>query len=177
MFEKGLWDGTCTRSAQSNFRSAACYPQKEENTMFKKKHLILLIVLTILLVNTGMASALVSAPEPQPVTLALAVKISPVRIYPPLVIFTATLSRVPPMTFNMPVVDFFTQVPVICQGIESTDTGVCGSPVSYLGSAKFNPEGQAILSKQMKPGTYTAIARTQVNGAWIFSNELSFEVP
>jgi hypothetical protein len=101
-----------------------------------------------------------STPTPTP-TLTLTVTQSPLAIWPPIMIYTAQLNYVPPTTTAHLKVDFY---------------NLAGARVEYLGSAPVNQTGQAQLSRQVKPGTYTAIARVMINSQVIWSNIVTYEV-
>jgi hypothetical protein len=145
--------------------------------MKKNKLLILMIVMILVLVNSGVASAAVFRPAPPPTTLNLKVSFSPITIYPPLVIFTATLSRASVDSDILPVVDYFLVTPTLCSLQELSSDNLCDPRMIYLGSAQLNPCGQAVFSRQMEPGAYTAVARIKINGTTVWSNYVSFKVP
>jgi hypothetical protein len=94
-------------------------------------------------------------------TLTLTVTQSPLTIYPPIMIYTAQLSYVPSITSTQLMVDFY---------------NLEGTGLVYLGSSPLNQKGQAVLSKQMKPGTYSAIARVMINSHLIWSNIVTYKV-
>jgi hypothetical protein len=146
--------------------------------MSKNKLFILLVVLILLVVNSGIASATTApGPTPQPPMLSLKVTISPITIYPPLVLFTATVSRLPSSGDIPPVVDYFLVSPSLCFS-SALSTGILCSPtLNYLGSAQVNRYGEAVFSQQMKAGAYTAVARINISGATIWSSNVSFQVP
>ena len=93
--------------------------------------------------------------------LKLAVTQSPLAIYPPIMIYTAQLSYMPPTPSAQLKVDFY---------------NISGTKVEYLGSAPVNQAGQAVLSKQIHPGTYSAIARVVINSHVIWSNIVTYKV-
>ena len=76
-------------------------------------------------------------------------------------IYTAQLNVLPPMPSTGWKVDFYNYS-------ETT--------VVYLGSAPVNQAGQAVLSRQLYPGTYTAIARLVINSRVIWSNAVTYLV-
>jgi hypothetical protein len=76
-------------------------------------------------------------------------------------IYTAQLSYVPSTTSTQLRVDFY---------------NLAGANMEYLGSAPVTQTGQAELSRQMKPGTYTAIARVMINSHVIWSNIVTYKV-
>ena len=146
--------------------------------MSKNKLLVLGIVLILLIANSGIASADPSpGPVPQPPMLSLKVTISPITIYPPLVVFTATLSRLSSSGDIPPVVDYFLVSPSLCFSSPSSIGILCDPSLTYLGSARVNQHGEAVFSRQMKPGAYTAVARVNVAGTTIWSSYVSFQVP
>lgn len=147
--------------------------------MSKNKLIILVIVLVLVLANFGVALASDPSPiiPPQPNTLSLDVDFSPLPIYPPLMIFTATLNRVPPSIGPVPVVDYYLVLPDICSAPPMSTTKGCYPNLAYLGSAQVDRNGQAFFSKQMSRGGYTALARVTISGVTVWSNEVSFKVP
>jgi len=76
-------------------------------------------------------------------------------------IYTAQLGYVPPTPSVHLNVDFY---------------NLAGTRVEYLGSAPVTQTGQAVLSKQMNPGTYTTIARVVINSQVIWSNTVTYQV-
>jgi len=76
-------------------------------------------------------------------------------------IYTAQLNILPPTPVTQFKVDFF---------------NISGPKVEYLGSALIDQAGKAILSKQILPGTYTAIARLLINAREIWSNAVTYTV-
>jgi hypothetical protein len=94
--------------------------------------------------------------------LTLTVTQSPLTVYPPIMIYTAQLSYVPPAPSTQFKVDFF---------------NLSWTGWEYLGSAIVNPKGEAVLSKQMHAGKYTAIARVVINSRSIWSNAVTYKVP
>jgi hypothetical protein len=86
---------------------------------------------------------------------------SPLAIYPPIMIYTAQLMVMIPIPATGVKVDFY----------NLQETGL-----EYLGSAEMGKMGQAVLSKQMCPGTYTAIARAAINSLVIWSNPVPYTV-
>jgi hypothetical protein len=93
--------------------------------------------------------------------LKLTVTQSPLTIYPPVMIYTAQLTVMIPIPSTGVKVDFY----------NLQETGL-----EYLGSAEMGNLGQAMLSKQMCPGTYTAIARAVINSLEIWSNPVPYTV-
>jgi hypothetical protein len=146
--------------------------------MSKNKLFILLVVLILVLVNSGIAAATTApGPTPQPPMLSLKVTISPITIYPPWVIFTATLSRLPTSGDILPAVDYYLVSPSLCLS-SALSTGIlCDPSLTYLGSARVNQYGEAVFSQQMKSGAYTAVARVNFSGTTIWSSNVSFQVP
>jgi hypothetical protein len=93
--------------------------------------------------------------------LKLTVTQSPLTIYPPIMIYTAQLLVMIPIPSTGVQVDFY----------NLQETGL-----EYLGSAEMGNMGQAMLSKQVCPGTYTAIAQAVINSLVIWSNPLPYTV-
>jgi hypothetical protein len=125
---------------------------------------ILALVLVLALSAVGAALAADPGPVPAPPTLKLGVTQSPLTVYPPIMIYTAQLSYVPPTPTTQLVVDFYNQ--------SST-----GTAIVYLGSAPVNSTGKAVLNKQMTAGTYTAIAKIVIGTQTIWSNKVLYKVP
>jgi hypothetical protein len=100
-------------------------------------------------------------PIPRYPTLTLTVTQSPLTVYPPIMIYTAQLSYVPPTPSTQLKIDFF--------NLSWTDW-------EYLGLAIVSPKGEAVLSKQMHAGTYLAIARVVINSRSIWSNAVIYMV-
>jgi len=124
------------------------------------------IILALVLSISGVALAADIGPI-RPPTLKLSVTQSPLTIYPPIMIYTAQLSYLPPVVSNAPLmVDFYNL---------STDSSV--DKMEYLGSAPVDKTGKAVLSKQMKAGAYVAIAKIVLNGQTIWSNKVEYKVP
>jgi hypothetical protein len=94
-------------------------------------------------------------------TLTLTVTQSPLAVYPPIMIYTAQLSFVPPATSVQLKVDFY---------------NLAGTGLEYLGSAPLNPAGQAVLSRQIYPGEYNALAGMRFNSHEIWSNIVPYKV-
>jgi hypothetical protein len=86
---------------------------------------------------------------------------SPLTIYPPIMIYTAKLMVMIPIPSTGVKVDFY--------NLEETG-------LEYLGSGMIDNHGEALLSKQMCPGNYTAIARAEVNSLVIWSNPVTYTV-
>jgi hypothetical protein len=124
--------------------------------------IILILVLAASLCGSVFAADIVPAPP----TLKLTVEMSPLDIWPPMMIYTAQLSYMPPVITNVPMCDFY-NIPV-----DSTSNI---SP--YIGSAPFDKTGKAVLSKQIKPGAYVAYAQTKINSMLIVSNKVEYKVP
>lgn len=110
----------------------------------------------------------VSAPStwtvPGPISGVLPIRLtvtqSPLAIYPPIMIYTAQLTVLIPTPSAGFTVDFYNLSEI---GLE------------YLGSV-VTWTGQAVLSRQIKPGTYTAIARVVINSHAFWSNEVNYKV-
>jgi len=133
--------------------------------MMKKRILGFILILVIALTLGSLAIA--ADTDPALPTLKLSVAQSPLTIYPPYIIYTAQLSFLPPLTTARIVADFYN----INDAAGSYDT-----KMEYLGSIPFDNTGQAVLSKQMKPGYYVAIAKTVINGVIIWSNKVEYKV-
>jgi hypothetical protein len=138
------------------------YLLRRKEHMFKKRiiSIILVIVSMFIFFSTGSADI-----EPVKPVLKLTVEQSPLEIYPPIMIYTATLNYFPPVTAECLKVAFYN----IDESSESADSG-------YLGSAVFNREGKAVLSKQIRPGKYVAIAKTRIHWRVIVSNKVKYIV-
>lgn len=124
--------------------------------------IILIVVLAASLCGIALAADIVPAPP----TMKLTVEISPLDIYPTMMIYTAQLSYMPPVSSNILKADFY-HVPV--------NTPVY-TPI-YLGSTPFDKTGKAVLSKQIIRGAYTGHAKTAINGIVIVSNLVEYKVP
>jgi hypothetical protein len=120
---------------------------------------ILIAVIALCLGNLAFAGSGPVLPD-----LKLTVEQSPLAIYPPLMIYTAQLSFVPPVPSTPLVADFYNLAP---DG---------SSILVYLGSGPFDNTGKAVLLKQMRPGIYTAIAKTVIDGIVIWSNKVEYKV-
>lgn len=132
--------------------------------MMKKRivGLIFILVITLAFGNFAFAADLTPAiPD-----LKLSVAQSPLAVYPPFMIYTAQLSFMPPIISTQLVADFF--------NINADSTG--SSLLDYLGSVPFDNTGKAVLGKQMKPGIYTAVAKTVINGVTVWSNKVQYKV-
>jgi hypothetical protein len=132
--------------------------------MFKNKsvNILFVLALVLVLVLSVAGAALAATPVPAPPTLKLTVTQSPLAIYPPYMIYTAQLSYVPPNPSAQLKVDFY---------------NVAQLAQVYLGSALVDSTGKAVLSKQMKAGTYTAISKIVINTQTIWSNTVLYKVP
>jgi hypothetical protein len=132
--------------------------------MMKKRiaGFILIMVIALALGNFAFAADLTPAlPD-----LKLSVQQSPLAVYPPFMIYTAQLSFMPPIISAQLVADFY--------NINPDSTG--SSFLEYLGSVPFDKTGKAVLGKQIKPGVYTAVAKTVINGVTIWSNKVDYKV-
>jgi hypothetical protein len=125
---------------------------------------ILALVLALVLSVAGVVLAAGSGPVPAPPTLKLTVEQSPLTVYPPFMIYTAQLSYVPTNSSTQLTVDFY-------------NLTASGTTMEYLGSAPVDKTGKAVLSKQMKAGSYTAIASIVINTQTIVSNKVTYKVP
>jgi hypothetical protein len=94
-------------------------------------------------------------------TLTLSVAQSPLAVYPPIMIYTAQLSYVPTTSTAQMKVDTY---------------NLKGTGLEYLGSAPVDKTGKAVLSRQMYPGTFTAIARVVIDSKEVWSNSVRYEV-
>jgi hypothetical protein len=131
--------------------------------MMKKRIIsfICILVIALALGNFAFAADLTPAlPE-----LKLSVQQSPLAIYPPFMIYTAQLSFIPPIISTQLVADFYNI---------SLDSPV--STLDYLGSVPFDKTGKAVLGRQIKPGVYTAVAKTVINGVTVWSNKVEYKV-
>ncbi len=146
--------------------------------MSKTKLLIIAITLALLISNSVIAPAVAagSAIQPQPYILNLKAEISPLTIYPPLVVFTATLNRLPPIMIESPAVEYYLVSPTVCSASLMRSIA-CNPKLVYMGSAPLNSQGQAIYTKQLYPGSYAVIARITYNGITTWSNEVAFNIP
>jgi hypothetical protein len=102
----------------------------------------------------------VPGPVPGVPPIRLTVTQSPLAIYPPIMIYTAQLTVLIPTPSAGFTVDFY---------------NLSGIGLEYLGSV-VTQTGQAVLSRQMNPGTYTAIARMVINSQVYWSNEVTYKV-
>lgn len=130
--------------------------------MSKIKFVSIVLAVALVFGTAGAALAADTGPVPVVPTLKLSVTQSPLTIYPPVMVYTAQLSYVPPTPTARLVVDFY----------NVDDTGLV-----YLGSAPVDSAGKAVLSKQMRRGTYTAISKVVVNQQEIWSNKVLYKVP
>lgn len=126
-----------------------------------KKIFGLILIVVLLSGLCGLVSAADVTPMP---TLKLTVQQSPLAVWPPIMIYTAQLSFMPPVSTTQLKADFY------------NITSPMG-PIMYLGSAPFDSTGKAVLSKSMNPGTYTALASTVINNLTIKSNTVTYKVP
>lgn len=124
--------------------------------MFKK---LLLIAILVLLVTLGFSTFALGA------DLTLTVQKSPLDIYPPMMIYTASLNWPLPISSTTQIrVDFYNGL-------------VGGPPIILIGSAMLNQQtGKAVLNKQMNPGSYQAVAQTTINGQSYVSNVVLYKV-
>jgi hypothetical protein len=93
--------------------------------------------------------------------LKLTVARSSLTIYPPVMIFTAKLMILITIPSTGVRVDFYNLV---------------GNGLEFLGSGQIGNTGEALLNKQMCPGTYTAIARAEINSLVLWSNPVPYMV-
>lgn len=130
--------------------------------MIKVKFVNVILVVALVLGGVGTVWAADSGSVSTAPTLKLAVTRSPLAIYPPVMLYTAQLSNAAPTSTAQWKVDYY---------------HLAGTGLVYLGSAPVDSTGQAVLSKQMSPGTYTAIARVVINQQVIWSNKVIYTVP
>lgn len=131
--------------------------------MLKSK--ILAVVMTLVLALSFCLTAVAADTAPVLPTLKLSVQQSPLAVYPPIMVYTAQLSFVPPVISNTLKVDFYNVG-------NSTDPAL----LIYLGSASVDKSGKAVLSKQMKPGKYTGVSKIIINSNTIWSNKVDYLV-
>lgn len=136
--------------------------------MYKNKFVIMLFVTALVLCSLGTGFA--ASPKLIPVAplLKLSVTQSPLTVYPPFMIHRAQLSYLPPTPSARLIVDFY--------HLTSTGTAT-NTGLVYLGLAPVDRTGAAVLSKQIKAGTYTAIARIVINRQVVWSNKIIYKVP
>lgn len=131
--------------------------------MLKKRIISFILIIASIFIFFSTGSADISPVRP---ILTLKVEQSPLEIYPPIMIYTAKLNYFPTVSHVCLKADFYNLID------NSTDTANSG----YLGSAIFDREGKAVLSRQIKPGKYAAIAKTKIYGRVIVSNRVKYEV-
>lgn len=133
--------------------------------MMKKRITGLVLILAVALVFSSLAFA--NPADSALSYLKLTVEISPANVYPPIVIYTAQLGNIPPITSTKLIADFYNI---------NTNTDPVNGNLDYLGSAPFDNTGKAVLYKQMKPGYFVGIAKTEINGKLIWSNRVEYKV-
>jgi hypothetical protein len=129
--------------------------------MLKNRFMIGLFVITLIVCSTGTAFTSPQGPLPVAPTLTLTVTKSPLAIYPPVIIHTAKLGILPTMSPVQYKVDFYS---------------LASTGWVLLGSATMDRTGKAVLSKQMKAGTYTVMAQVVIGGKVITSNKVTYKV-
>ena len=132
--------------------------------MLKK---ILLVSLLVFLVSFSFGSVFSAGPGPIAPDLTLTVQQSQIAIYPPIMIYTATLNwPLPISTTTQIVVDFY------------NGPAITMPPMVLIGSAILDPTtGKAVLNKQMQAGSWEAVARTTINGTTLVSNAVFYKIP
>lgn len=130
--------------------------------MFKKRVISLVLIIASIFIFFSTGAADIAPVRP---ILKLSVEQSPLAVYPPIMIYTAQLNPLPPISNARLVADFY--------NINENSTS---DNASYLGSAPFDNTGKAVLSKQIKPGKYIAIAKTKINNRVIVSNKVAYIV-
>jgi hypothetical protein len=135
--------------------------------MLKNKFVKILLVIALMVCTMGTAFVPSARRVPVAPILKLTVTQSPLTVYPPIMIYRAQLSYLPPTPSAKLMVDFY--------NISSTAT-VTNTGLVYLGSAPVDRTGVAVLSKQMKAGIYTAVARIVINRQVIWSNKVTYKV-
>jgi hypothetical protein len=136
--------------------------------MYKNKFVNILFVLALVLCTIGTGFMTSSRLVPIAPALKLSVTPSSLTVYPPIMIYRAQLSYLPPTPSAKLIVDFY----------NLTSTGIVTSTgLVYLGSAPVDRSGAAVLSKQIKAGTYTAVARIVINRQVVWSNKVTYKVP
>ncbi|MGA2489393.1 MAG: hypothetical protein ABSF99_04295 [Anaerolineales bacterium] len=129
--------------------------------MTKIKLIHILFIIALVLCTTGTAFVVNPGPVSTAPTLKLTVTQSPLTIYPPVMIYKAQLSSLPTTSSVQLKVDFY---------------NMAGTGLVYLGSAPVDRTGTAVLNRQMKAGTYTAISRIVINWQIIWSNKVMYKV-
>ena len=130
--------------------------------MLKKRFVISLFVIAFVLSATGTAFTTAQGPLPYAPSLTLTVTKSPLAIYPPIMIHSAQLNALPTMSPVQLKVDFYS---------------LASTGWVQLGSVVLDKTGKAVLSKQMKTGTYTVMAQVLIGSQVITSNKVTYRVP
>ena len=130
--------------------------------MLKKRIISIVLIFASIFIFFSTGSADISPVKP---TLKLTVEQSPLDIYPPIMIYTAQLNYIPNTT----------DVRLIAYFYNINDSSI-SADAGYLGSAPFDRTGKAVLSKQIKPGAYVAIAKTKIKDTVIVSNKVKYRV-
>ena len=136
--------------------------------MYKTNFVNIFFVITLVLCTLG--TGFVVSPKLIPVApvLKLSVTQSALTVYPPIMIHRAQLGYLPPMPSAKLRVDYY--------HVPSTSPAT-STALFHLGSAPVDRNGVAVLGKQIKTGTYTAIARIVINRQVIWSNKVTYKVP
>jgi hypothetical protein len=93
--------------------------------------------------------------------LELRVEQSLLAVYPPFMIYTAQLNILPSDPSPQLKADFFT---------------ISGTKMELMGSAPFDQAWKVVLSKQVFPGTDTALGRVLIQGGETWSNAVTYTV-
>lgn len=132
--------------------------------MFKK---ILLVSMLVLLVTLSFGTVFSAGPSQIEPDLFLTVQQSPLAIYPPIMIYTATLNWPLPIVSTTQIMVNFYNGPAITM-----------PPMVLIGSAPLDLRtGKAVLNKQMQAGSWEAVAQTTINGQTHVSNAVFYKVP
>lgn len=123
-------------------------------------YLLLVLILTTFTIGTLSAQTGIVPKLPQ---LKLSVTQSPLAIYPPIMIYTAQLSYVPIITTAVLKVEFY-------------HLQLGSYRMIYLGSARVDKTGKAVLSKQIRPGKYVALSKIIIYNKIIWSNKVEYKV-
>lgn len=129
---------------------------------------ILLISMLVLMVSFSLGAVLYADSGSNQPVLTLTVQQSRVITNPPTMIFTATLTNVPlPIQSGTNIMVNFYNGPANAM-----------PPTVLIGSVPLNLQtGTAVLSKQINPGSWEALATTVIAGNAITSNTVNYYVP
>ena len=134
-----------------------------------KRSLLSLVLAFMLVVAFGSVSLADNVSPGIPPTLKLEVTQSPLAVYPPIMIYTATLSPIPIDTSRQIIIDFY--------NAKYDPAGIVAPEFEYIGSAVLDPTtGQAKLAKSMYPGVYVAYCMTKSLGEPIYSEKVIYKV-